>query len=228
MRILFVCLISLSSAVALSQENETTKKDPFDRRTFRLGMTVTEFKQTAHPDPDGLPGVHAVVSTDAKVQESFDFIELRLHTEMTSMGVVRGKFYYKSSLPREKWEPAGVNLADWHSDTLFYFIADPEGTEPRLFLITSDLPTRVFDELLAIYSQAFSVKPIIEKNIVKNGLGNEFTNTKASWTDGNRVVSLSRYADSLDRAKVEHIYMPLMDVLVKRVEANTKDKANKL
>lgn len=190
----------------------------FERRGYKLGMTITTFINTPFPDEDAWPGASPYFSGQRVVRDDFSLSDAMLHDEdWRAVGVIKSKFYWVSDTVY-KYLGAGPLLAGTGANTTFYFIAPDREKEPRLFLIDTGNPSDRYDHLKQLYITALGEEPTVITENVQNKLGAVFLNETSMWVNDVSSLTLSKYGDTLNVLQIRHVNLPLFKVFEDRLQ----------
>jgi hypothetical protein len=198
----------------------------YDRRGYKLGITISEFRATPFPDEGGWPGARPRFSDEMQGEHEY-LSALVMSDDLVRAGVIKSTFYFRSKT-LGILEEAGLSLAGEGAQTIFYFIAEAPLREPRLFLIETRNPTSRYEELRSVYTLALKEEPRITTDTVQNGLGAQFQNEISTWTNGISTLTLSRYGDTRNVLRIRHVLNPLWKVFEERLHGLDREKAKKL
>ncbi|WP_161963328.1 hypothetical protein [Xanthomonas campestris] len=219
----------LFGVLALPQLAHATDSwsDAYSRRSYKLGMTLSEFRSTPYPDTKDWPSAYSVCSDEPRAASYPYQSDLSVSKDWRDAGVVSCMFFFESGSAKMVYS-AGVILGDIPSHTKFHFIRQKPEDEPRLFYITSSGPTANYDDLVATFTQALGKPSSVKSGDVQNRLGASFKNDITTWSNTSSKVVISRYGDTIRLLQVEHILTPLWKSLESGLSSGRADKAKNL
>lgn len=200
--------------------------DAYSRRNFQLGLTLSEFRKTIHPDQKEWPRAYPLCSSDPLAKNK-DYTELFVRNPWSDFGVIKCQFFWQSSSDYSV-SSAGLLLGDIPSHTEFYFYRPSNENEPVLFYITSGGPSGKFEELAGLFERSLGAPSIIQTETVKNGLGANFENTIIKYVSVSSEIEISRYGETLRVLSVEHRLTPVWSQLMEILELRQKQMSDKL
>ena len=222
-----VLLGALILPQALFAADGSSWPDAFARRSYKLGMTLADFRATPYPDTKDWPTAYAVCSDEPRAASYPYQSDVSVSKDWREAGVIACTFFFESG-PNKMVYSAGLILGDIPSQTKFYFIRATQDSEPRLFYITSGGPTAKYPDLLATFTQALGKPSSVKSDVVQNRLGATFKNDVATWSNTSSKVIVTRYGDTIYVLQVEHVLTPLWKVLESGLDTGRADKAKKL
>lgn len=181
----------------------SSSSEPYSRRNYKLGATLSDFKKMPHPDPDAWPNAYPVCSDTLTAPTGtplgrLDDLQEYLWKEL---GVIKCQFFYET--PDREAISAGLYLdsvSPFEND--FYFFPKSDGAEPILFMISSPFPSGRFDEVASAFEQKFGKPKLREDVPVQNKIGNVFENTQIMYSNGTSMIVLRRFGENLDRSSL--------------------------
>jgi hypothetical protein len=219
-------MLSLVMLLASTAAPQSPWPDAHARRTYQLGITLSEFRAIPYPDQQGWPNAYPVCTDEARSEKyPYRGEDLNISEDWKAVGVIKCTFFYDG---RFGLSSAGLMLGDFGSHTEFAFISEDGQKEPRLFLIKSGGPTGKFEDLVSAFSVALGKPSKVEKAKVQNRVGNAFENETVVWQGKSSRVELERYAATLRILEVRHILEPLDGIFVKKLAERTAIKAHNL
>lgn len=220
-------LLFLTVSLSAGAADVTQWPDAYSRRNYTLGMSLSEFRSTRHPDQKEWPNAYPVCTDEPKAATYPFSADLNISSDWKGVGVVQCTFFYDiSAMPRPFG--AGLVLGGINSHTEFFFIPPSSGEEPRLFYITSGGPTENYDDLVLTFTEALGKPTSVKSERLQNKIGAEFNNTVTTWANKSSEIVVNRYGDTIHVFEVEHILTPLWNVFEKGLGHNRSENAKKL
>jgi len=213
----------------ISDAPVTSSKWPsaFKRRSYQLGITISQFKTIRHPDANVWPNPFPVFSNEARATNNTRLHDAMIYGDWAKAGVIKCHYFYNDKYTAG-YSGVGLMLGDIGSVTNFYFLPENEGKEPVLFFIESGGPTEEFGQTVKLYRQAMGEPTRIYSEPVQNKLGATFTNEIIIYQNDVSMIRISRFGDTLRVLKVEYILLPVMEQLSQRLGSLDQEKSRNL
>jgi len=213
--------------------------EPYSLRTFRLGMTLDEFRSTPHPDPGRYGDVRLFCTGDRQLdllEKSIvvrqDALELRGSETEQKAGIRKCRYFWLADIVGSKeWMPGGLVVANIGVGATFYFLQDrSDPLTYRLFKIHMTSNTQHFEQFLAAYKERFGSPQLLRNESVQNKLGAVFDSVVAIWkNEDSTIVLQQRGAEGrVDLMPIVYTHDKLIADLAKRIEAIEGKPSDKL
>ncbi|RWA80471.1 hypothetical protein [Mesorhizobium sp.] len=194
--------------------------DAYARRSYKLGITLKDFKAIPFPEETRYPGTFPVCSDNLSALEGSDadLVDLQYYPGQ-NIGVIKCQFFYKADVGVMQ---ASLFLGSFHPITndFYFFRVKSKNDEPILFLISSPFVSNAFDDVVKEFEEVFGPPSARSNSEVQNKIGNKFENTDVIYQNTSSEILLSRYGENLDRSLLEYVLVEVYD----RVKKLEKDK----
>jgi hypothetical protein len=217
----------LSLAAAANFKPKSPWPDAYSRRSYQLGILLSQFRSIPFPDQKDWPGAFPVCTNDPGSHELASIGKLNLPSDWKSAGVVECKFFYNSQA-MHSIESAALLLSDWNSDTTFLFISKDGREEPRLFRILSEGPTDSYPSLTLAFISAFGPPSKTSHETYQVKSGGVFPNEVQRWENASSSIEVSQFGETTNLLRVTHILKPLDEVFGKKLLEVAADRAKTL
>jgi len=225
--LLTLVVLPIASIAQTSIKPSSPWQDAYSRRSYQLGITISQFRALPYPDQKEWPNAYPVCTDEARSQ-TFPFLaELYISSDWKSAGVVQCTFFYNSGTMNPA-ERAALMLGDLASFTVFFFIPENGGQEPRLFLVKSRGSSGSYGDLLNTFSAAFGKPSTITREQYQTKAGSIFPNEIATWENTSSSIELKRFGETTEVLQITHLLKPLAAVFDKKLAEGQAMKAKKL
>lgn len=195
----------------------------YSRRSFRLGMSIAEFKSSKHPDAANLEYSKQIELHCSDENSDGLIAALRPNSERDAMyqamdnpyGRIRCKFYRNNGRFLESERILLGNL--YPIDEVFYFVPTSESADPVLYYIDITIDSHKFQEVWDVFHEAYGAPTEVEEPSVQNGFGNTFINTTVVYQNEVSAIVLTRFKETIDHSSVEYILLPVNEELRKKI-----------
>ena len=201
--------------------------EPYSFRTYKLGMSIAEFRKLPHPDPENYKDYtpFVVCSGDPK-QAEIDF-KLTASDREKKVGIIRCK-YFTVDLPGQFFsEPveAGIITANIGTYVTFQFLQTTDTY--RLFEIDIESTSDNFDHFASVYTERFGT-PSRANRPVQNTLGATFEDSLLVWSNGESFIAIQQRWNQIDNMRIQYLHTQLNMEANKRFEAVFGKPSDKL
>jgi hypothetical protein len=100
--------------------------------------------------------------------------------------------------------------------------------QSRLFQISTRLPNRHFENVVAAFTVKHGKSSDTERTTVKNRLGTAFANVTITWKNSLSTISIERNSGSLDTMSVDYFHNDILVSVDAAVQVVAKKGADKL
>lgn len=194
-------------------------KDAFSRRSYQLGMRISEFKSTPYPDQKEWPKAYPVCSNEPAQLAKLSPLEAPdlSNFSFENIGAIKCLFFYPGSMGTTA---AGLMLGDvspFYNE--FLFLKPADSSEPVLFLINAQFPvnrfTSVFEKLQSYYGDPTS-KSTVD---LTTGVGIQLKGQVISFVNSSSQIIVSQYSSDIRRGSIVY---SLNEVFDQASEANKR------
>lgn len=217
------------SNVTLAQ----SKKEPFDFKGIRLGITQDEFMQLPVPaTSEPINSIDTVmpakpVCTNTESSTAKVSVYASLSNAEKQLGIVNCEYSYtiitgaNSPYPLIQHRIAEVLVGDYYSKSnTFSFIKSSSGDALVLYRINFTLHSKSFDSVDFGLRERFG-KPKTTNQVVQNRVGGVFNNTIEQWDNPLSAIVLERYSYDLNTSGLVY-FLKKENALVRKIETEAK------
>lgn len=209
--------------------------EPFDFRSAKLGMTLSEFRQLPFPDAQTFVSrtgaAPEVVCTGHPGLDATEII-LRPRGVEQVLGVVKCVWAVRGELKLNKsiyYARPMISVGGAQSqDVLYYFVRRPSDGELRLYRISvSSIDSDHFERLSRGLTDRFGPPAKTEHEVVQNRMGAKFPNTTMLWRNSQSVIYAAQRASTIDKMALAYSHVELSEFVEKergRLEGKPSDK----
>jgi hypothetical protein len=231
--LIFVLAIGVSASTATIEAGAT---EPYDLRGIKLGMLLSEFRKTPHPD-----GIRATVICQGD-PEARSLYTLSAYGDEATAGVIVCNFYewggmryriLREVLPGSTspptWEEAALNVATIGVYMEYKFIPDPtRADEPALYSIVVRSNVGYWYKFWEAYTAKYGKPTNVSEAPVQNKAGATFDNVEAVWDNGVSTITLIKRFERIDNTYVFYEHRRLASEIKRRVEQKEGKPSDKL
>jgi hypothetical protein len=197
----------------------------YDRQGYKLGMTLSQFRQKPYPDEATARGTFAVCSGD-KIISQGNYADAELFSaSLERAGLTKCVFYRKAEISAnfDLALSAGLNFGDKPAPTEFYFMAPAADREPVLFWIKTKGPADGFDALAAALRKEYGPPAAKGVEPVRNVAGRRLDTPVIVWRNDVSQVRLKRFGETAEIFDLQHVLTPVMDELDRKLGQRSAD-----
>jgi hypothetical protein len=199
--------------------------EAYARRDFKLGISISDFRQMPHPDQKESPNAFPVCAGDPNAMGYPYESDLEVAADWRTAGVTKCSYFYKSG---PSVYEAGIKMGDLNSTTSFYFISGEGGSEPRLFMILSGGPSQTYAELTNIFATALGKPAKVTNEPFQTRAGAIFENEVTVWKNASSQVEIRRFGVTTMVLQVKHTLNSLASLFERRIAESNAAKAKKI
>lgn len=202
--------------------------DAFSRRSYKLGITISQFRSLPFPDwgdRQGWPNAYPVCTDEAR-SKVHDFFRLDVSVDWKDAGVVECKFFADDG--SMGIQEAALKMGSLYSTTTFLFIPEDGKVEPRLFLIKSVSGSDSYQDLKSTFAAAFGKPSKITQEPAQTEAGAVFSNEITTWENPSSTIEIARYGETINLLQVTYSLKPLAEVFDKKLAERRAKKAKTL
>ena len=190
---------------------------PYSFRKFNLGMPLSQFRNTVHPDGDNWPNAFVVCSNDLQKTSVNRPIPPSLSIDWEKSGIILCEYRYKYGYT---YVEIGIILASVPVFSKFYFIKDHDGVH-KLFYMLFTVNNAKYNKIVGGYVEKFGPPHDIKGETFQNQMGATFYNTKSTWSNGASTIEINKLSEEVHIMSVEYSYITLFELLGQRLDSLT-------
>ncbi|MCP2132830.1 DUF4339 domain-containing protein [Bradyrhizobium ottawaense] len=202
--------------------------DAYDRRGYKLGMTITEFKQ--FPYPEKRPQLDASVRCSGEfVRTAFGLSPFfRRFARWEDLGVIECGLFSLSSSGSDMYRSSLALGPDRFADTAFYFFSFEPRREPVLFFIEARGSQEHFAAIVDAFKERLGLPTKTKIRAVQNGFGNTFSDVEATYENSSSTIVLRPYDESIEQYSVTYSLNPVFRLVAQSLETKFGKASDKL
>lgn len=197
--------------------SEADWSDAYSRLTFRLGMTLSEFRLSKLPDRENAIPVcskDAVLKDRNKFPFGIQFLGRVVFRNIDGITCTWMSEWGSGSKPESLSEVPVIIVNVFSDGEYFHFLPPAPGLEPVLYYIDIDISSiDRFDTIADAYEHRYGAPASVETGIVQNGFGALFENKTILFENSLSMIRLIKYNGQTDggsnKSTVEYILKPV-------------------
>jgi hypothetical protein len=199
------------------------RADAYDRRGYKLGITVAEFKRLPYPEKRAEFDASPRCSDGPWPTENVPFPFFLRYPGWGSIGVIECRFFDRHL------DAAGLALgAHAELDNAFYFFAPEPSRDPILFYIETVGSQDNFASTVRAFEERLGKPTTSVKRTVQNRLGNSFSDLEVVYDNSSSTIVLEPYYESIDKFSVSYRLHPILLLVGRFLEKKFGKASDKL
>jgi hypothetical protein len=177
--------------------------EAFAMRGFQLGMTISEFERSTHPDNPGARRLCSIAMNDPEFTGAeYQFLREFLNRD-SDLRVIKCAFFERTD-PSGKFMPYGLVLGNLHPIKTSFYFYEMAGNHlpPMLFRMDVVVDTSRFDEIATFFIGRYGPPSHRHGASLSNKLGTQFQNTVIRFENDVSAILLRKHGDWFHQAKI--------------------------